>query len=244
MLSLICNFTLYRLYGCHADSYIELTLFSKITQKLSIVFRKRHGTEVTLTATPNEGYHFVKWSDGETNATRTITVTSDVTLTAEFAINVYTVTLSADEDKGRVVGTGSYSYGETVTIVALANEHYHFVKWSDGDENDVRVITITADIDLTAEFAPDMYELVLNVDSEEGRVIGAGLYEYGKEVTIVAIPNAGYHFVKWSDGDENDVRTIVIESNITLTAEFASNESVDVDEIKESSITVYSHNQE
>ena len=202
-----------------------------------------HGTEVTLTATPNEGYRFVKWSDGDTNATRTITVTADVTLIAEFAINVYTVTLNADDEKGRVVGAGSYSYGETVTIVALANEHYHFVKWSDGDENDVRVITITDNITLTAEFAPNMYELVLNCNSEEGRVIGTGSYEYGKEVTIVAMPNSGYHFVKWSDGVENDVRTIIIESNITLTAEFASNESVGVEELKESNIIAYSQHQ-
>ena len=202
-----------------------------------------YGAEVTLTATPNEGYHFVKWSDGETNATRTITVTADITLTAEFAINVYTVTLNVDDEMGRVVGAGSYSYGETITIVALANEHYHFVKWSDGDESDVRIITITDNITLKAEFAPNMYELVLNCNSEEGRVIGAGSYEYGKEVTIVAMPNSGYHFVKWSDGDKNDVRTIVIESNITLTAEFALNVSVDVEELKASNIVAYSQHQ-
>ena len=202
-----------------------------------------YGVEVTLTATPNEGYHFEKWSDGETNATRTIKVTSDVALTAEFAINVYNVTLTVDENMGRVVGAGSYSYGETITIVALANEHYHFVKWSDGDESDVRIITITDNITLKAEFAPNMYELVLNCNSEEGRVIGAGSYEYGKEVTIVAMPNSGYHFVKWSDGDEYDVRTIVIESNITLTAEFALNVSVGVEELKESNIIAYSQHQ-
>lgn len=202
-----------------------------------------YGAEVTLTATPNEGYHFVKWSDGETNATRTITVTADITLTAEFAINVYTVTLNVDDEMGRVVGAGSYSYGETITIVALANEHYHFVKWSDGDESDVRIITITDNITLKAEFAPNMYELVLNCNSEEGRVIGAGSYEYGKEVTIVAMSNSGYHFVKWSDGDKNDVRTIFIENNITLTAEFASNVSVDVEEIKASNIVAYSQHQ-
>ena len=202
-----------------------------------------HGTTANITAVAAEGYHFVKWSDGDTNATRTIKVTSNVTLTAEFAINVYTVTLNADDEKGRVVGAGAYSYGETITIVALANEHYHFVKWSDGDESDVRIITITDNITLKAEFAPNMYELVLNCNSEEGRVIGAGSYEYGKEVTIVAMPNSGYHFVKWSDGDKNDVRTIFIENNITLTAEFASNVSVGVEELKESNIIAYSQHQ-
>ena len=43
--------------------------------------------EVTLTATPNEGYRFVKWSDGVEDATRTITVTEDVELTALFELD-------------------------------------------------------------------------------------------------------------------------------------------------------------
>lgn len=41
-------------------------------------------TTVTLTATANAGYEFVKWRDGEIKATRTITVTKDETYTAEF----------------------------------------------------------------------------------------------------------------------------------------------------------------
>ena len=46
--------------------------------------RYEYGTQVTLTANANEGYTFVQWSDGDTNATRTITVTGDLTLTATF----------------------------------------------------------------------------------------------------------------------------------------------------------------
>ena len=43
------------------------------------------GTEVQLVATAKSGYTFVKWSDGDTNATRTYVTTSEaVTLTAEF----------------------------------------------------------------------------------------------------------------------------------------------------------------
>ena len=38
-----------------------------------------------IKATPVKGYRFVKWSDGDTNATRTYTTTAEaVTLTAEF----------------------------------------------------------------------------------------------------------------------------------------------------------------
>lgn len=43
-----------------------------------------NGTSVTLTATPNTGYKFKQWSDGNTSATRTVTVSGDATYTAEF----------------------------------------------------------------------------------------------------------------------------------------------------------------
>lgn len=41
-------------------------------------------TTVTLTATANEGYQFVKWQDGNTDNPRTITVTKNETYTAIF----------------------------------------------------------------------------------------------------------------------------------------------------------------
>ena len=43
-----------------------------------------YGTVVTLTAIAHEGYKFMQWSDGDTNATRTIIVEGEVTLTATF----------------------------------------------------------------------------------------------------------------------------------------------------------------
>ena len=42
------------------------------------------GESVTLTATPNSGYAFVKWDDGITEATRTVLVEGDKTYTAIF----------------------------------------------------------------------------------------------------------------------------------------------------------------
>ena len=42
------------------------------------------GQTVTVTATPQGEYLFKNWSDGNTNATRTITVSSNSTLTANF----------------------------------------------------------------------------------------------------------------------------------------------------------------
>ena len=58
------------------------------------------GTEITLTATPDEGYQFTQWSDGNTDNPRTLVLTQDTSLVAHFEI-IYlqpdTVTLCYDE---------------------------------------------------------------------------------------------------------------------------------------------------
>src|SRR5210317_1521239 len=38
------------------------------------------GTEVTITATPDEGYEFVGWSDGENSFSRNINISADIIL--------------------------------------------------------------------------------------------------------------------------------------------------------------------
>ena len=54
---------------------------------------------------PNSGYHFVNWSDGVSTANpRTDTnVTANVTVTANFAINTYTLTYTAGAN-GTITG--------------------------------------------------------------------------------------------------------------------------------------------
>ena len=47
------------------------------------------GDYVTISATPNNGYHFVEWSDGNGNATRELYLRSDTTLFANFAVGEY-----------------------------------------------------------------------------------------------------------------------------------------------------------
>ena len=49
-----------------------------------------------LTAIPNEGCTFVKWSDGNTQATRYLELTEDITLTAYFAKEGYTIHVYQD----------------------------------------------------------------------------------------------------------------------------------------------------
>ena len=113
--------------------------------------------EAVIEATPAEGYRFVRWSDGNTDNPRTLTVTEDMDLTAQFAINTYQVTVNADNaEHGSVTGSGEYNHGATATIEAVPAEGYHFVQWSDGNTDNPRELVVTEDVELTAEFAPSM----------------------------------------------------------------------------------------
>ena len=96
---------------------------------------------------PLSGYEFVQWNDGNTDATREVTVTSDATFTATIR-KLPTVTLNGDNCT--LTGSGTYSYGANVEISCVPNDLYEFVRWSDGNTNAIRIITVTEDITLTA----------------------------------------------------------------------------------------------
>ena len=196
-----------------------------------------YGTEVTIEAIANEGYHFVEWSDGNTENPRTIVVTEDVELMAEFAINQYEVNVMAGEN-GYVTGSGTYNYGTEVTIEAIANEGYHFVQWSDGNTENPRTIVVTEDVELKAEFAINQYEVNVTA-GENGYATGSGTYDYGTEVTIEALANDGYHFVQWSDGNTENPRTIVVTEDVELMAKFEEDDKTMDDNVDESSVIVY-----
>ena len=197
------------------------------------------GTNVTITATANAGYHFTQWNDGNTSASRTVTVTGNATYTAYFAANppdTYTLTvLSADPTMGSVSGGGSYPAGTTVTITATANAGYHFTQWNDGNTNAVRTVTVTSNATYTAYFAanaPDTYTItVLSANPEMGVVEGGGSYPAGTSVVLTARPFAGYHFLQWQDSDNTNPRTIVVSGDATYIATFQPDQQEGIDNV-------------
>ena len=69
----------------------------------------------------------------------------------------------------------------------------------------------------------DYYNLSLLVSPAAGGIVtGAGRYVAGSSIPVTATPNAGYRFVRWSDGNTNANRNIVVSNDITLTAEFTA----------------------
>lgn len=80
------------------------------------------GTEVTLTATAKGGYVFVDWSDGNTDETRIIEVTSALNLTANFKVAVprawaYDLRLDADTDPANYIFTFKTTSAGTATLI-------------------------------------------------------------------------------------------------------------------------------
>ena len=189
-----------------------------------------YGTTATLTATPNYGYHFTAWNDGNTDNPRTVTVTSDTALTAAFAANSYNVTvLSNDVTMGSVTGGGTYTYNSTATLTATALSGYNFRYWDDGNTSNPRLLTVTGDVTLTAVFSDDTsvvhnYTVTLSVnDPAMGSLTpAAGEYTYaeGTQLSITATANSGYHFVSWSDNVTDNPRTLTVTGDIALRADF------------------------
>ena len=175
-----------------------------------------------ISATPNFGYHFVQWSDGNTDTIRTLVLTQDTILTAEFAPNTYTITtVSSDTQRGTTQGDTTVNYLEYITISASASYGYHFVQWNDGNSDNPRQVQVTGDTTYTATFDKNTYAISLSCNEEQGSVEGVTSAEYLDTVTISATPNIGYHFVQWSDGNTDNPRTLVLTQDTTLTAEFA-----------------------
>ena len=71
-----------------------------------------------------------------------------------------------------------------------------------------------ADIERT----PITYRIVAS--AKNGTVSGAATYNYGATATLTATPNNGYHFIKWSDGNTDNPRTVTVNGDLTFTAIF------------------------
>ena len=181
--------------------------------------------EMSMTATPAYGYHFVQWNDGVTDNPRTITVTRDSAFTAQFAANSYTLTVAPnDATMGSAYGAGSYNYNTTATLTAVPNYGYHFTQWSDAVTDNPRTVMVLNNATYTAQFEINSY--IITVQSSNpaiGTTSGSGSYNYLTPVNITALPNAGYHFTQWSDGNTTNPRLISVTANATYTAQFAIN---------------------
>ncbi|MBR1769349.1 MAG: leucine-rich repeat domain-containing protein, partial [Bacteroidales bacterium] len=177
-------------------------------------------SHATLTATAKYGYHFVKWSDENTDNPRNITVVQDISLYAVFEPNVYNLLTQTNSDyMGTVTGAGEYNYMTNISLTAIPNEHHHFISWCDGITQNPRNIILTKDSIFTAIFELENHIVSLNINNQSlGIVTGAGVYNYGEEITISCESIAGHHFLSWQDGNTDNPRNVIITQDTNFIA--------------------------
>ena len=193
------------------------------------------GQQCTVKATPNPNYTFSKWTENgnvvSTRANYTFTVTGSRTLVANFTMQQFTITATADpEDGGTVTGGGTYPYGATCVLTATAHEGYTFVKWMKDNtivtNNSTCLFEVTENASFTAIFTPiQQYTITVMANPEEGGIVeGGGQYYHGATCILHASANEGYYFVKWtkdgSDISELPDYSFEVTENATYEAHF------------------------
>jgi len=132
---------------------------------------------------------------------------------------------------GSISGTTLQAVGwdrSGTEVTAAPATGYHFVSWSDGVTSAARSEgNVTADLSVTAKFAPDAVFTLRYAAGIGGTVLGATSQTVsggGSGTAVTANPNSGYHFDCWSDGSTSATRTDGnVNGNLSLTAQFVSN---------------------
>ena len=191
-----------------------------------------HGAEATLTATPNTGYTFVNWTKGgtqvSTEASYTFPVTEAGDYVANFSLNSYEITVVANPTAGgTVLGGGTYNHGAEATLTATPNTGYTFVNWTKGgtqvSTSASYTFSVTEAGDYVANFTLKTYEITATADPVSGGTItGAGVYNHGANCTLVASPNTGCSFVKWTKDGADYSTEPSISFSVTAAASFVA----------------------
>lgn len=106
-----------------------------------------------------------------------------VTLTLEWTIPNYTVTVNKGTGCASVSGGGTYAKGTTITISASNSTGYKWGSWSDGNTSQSRSITVNSNLSYTANFVPISYYVCYDKNGGTG-TMNSDLVNYGATYTI------------------------------------------------------------
>ena len=186
------------------------------------------GSVVGLKAVADPGYHFVNWTGDATGTGDSVTITMDAakSVTANFAIENYPLTVTATNGSvNRLPAGTSFDYLTEVTLTAVPATGYRFTGWSGDLSGSTNPTTITMDAakSVAANFAIENF--TLSVTATNGSVTRSPTgtsFDYGTEVELTAVPATGYRFTGWS-GDLSGVTnptTITMNEAKSVTANF------------------------
>lgn len=174
-----------------------------------------YGSTAELVAVTNDGFTWNGWYDGngdlitESAELEILFMESDILYFAKWSRNRYSVLL--DAVGGAVdIQTQEVVFGENYSLPVPTRNEAVFCGWVNGLGelvtnslgNPLSAWSGLKNVTLYAKWSINKYNLTINPNkSGNGTVSGAGSWEYGATVNIVASPNDGYKFVGWYEGD-------------------------------------------
>lgn len=186
------------------------------------------GTQITVTATPDECHTFAYWipNGGGNNITdnpTTITVNDDLDLQAVFTPITYNVTMTSNNSSyGSVSGGGNnLECGSSCTLTATANSGYGFMGWQlNGNivsTDNPHTITVNANVVYTAVFEAAS-EHTITVTQATGGTISADPNTacIGSVITLSATLENGYFFADWIVKDASNNSITVTNNHFTM----------------------------
>lgn len=196
------------------------------------------GTVISVTAQPDTGYDFQRWSDGSTQNPRTITVSESLDISAIFTKKQFQFVLLT-EGEGEVRSSGNtsqnnFEFGSTARFEALPSEGWEFDRWTgdvNSDENPLNIV-VDKNINLTAIFKRQFFPLTISLPEEtlyeielidgEFNPENPNQFTYGSIIRITFKDDLGWVYKNVSGDFESSDRAIVltIESSTELTANY------------------------
>ena len=161
-----------------------------------------------------QGYQFTDWYLDDTKYDFNTAVTGNMTLTAKWTANSYTITF--DTNGGSAVAPITQDYG--TAIAAPANptrEGYTFIGW----DKEIPETMPAEDMTLTAKWTADQYTITFDTDG--GSEIAPITQDYGTAITAPADPTrGGYTFIGW----DKAIPATMPAGDMTITAKWKDSE--------------------
>ncbi len=237
------------LEGWHSLS-LSSTAGGSVTVPGEGMFLRETATVLDLVAEADLRYRFVRWTgDVDTvgnvyDAATNITIEDSYSVTANFELEEGWSSLEvASTDGGSVLEPGEGTFiretGTVLDLVAEADQNHRFVEWMGyvdaiGDKYAASTnITMEDSYSIVASFELDECWRSLTIASTDGGSVivpGEGVFirEAGTVLDLVAEPDEGYQFVKWTGnvstiGDVYAASTdITMDNSYSIMADFES----------------------
>ena len=160
-----------------------------------------------------QGYQFTDWYLDDTKYNFNTAVTGDMTLTAKWTANSYTITF--DTDGGSAIDPITHGYGTTIKApTAPTKTGYTFAGWD-------RAIPATMpaeNMTIKANWTVNQYTITFDTDG--GSTVAPITQDYGTAITAPEAPTKiGYTFAGWNP----EIPATMPADNLTITAQWRYN---------------------